>query len=753
VNVTVSQIPVTAAANPTSVCPGEAVSLSASATTGGTTNLATAFSNTNAYSIPDNNATGVSSPINVSGISPSTINSSTVVSVKVNIAHTYTGDIQLMLISPSQNSIILSNRRGGSGDNYTNTVFTASASLFISSGTPPFTGSYKPEGSFNNLTGNVNGTWLLKVVDLSANDVGTIQNWTLTLNNVVPTTVSYAWTSNPAGFSASGASVTAFPQSNTTYTVTATESGTGCQNSQSVAVTMNSSINVTTNTPSAICGGGSATINASGATSYSWSPATGLNTTIGSSVIATPAQTTTYMVVGTQGSCTDTAYVTVTVASTPTSPASFSGNLSGCAPFTTTYTTSAVSGATSYLWTVPTGMNITSGNGGASVSVSASASLTGSVCVSAVNACGTSTSRCSTVTVLAGAPVAPSSMTGNLSACPNDVFQYTCSTVGGATAYNWTVPANTTILSGAGTNSISLLYNTGFTGGTLSVSASNSCGSSTVLSRTITLNTPTTPAAIIGPASGVCRGIHTYSVTAVTGVGYTWTMPTGASILSGQGTASIQVQFSTSFSKGTISVRATNGCGTSTSRSLSVSAATVIPGVINGPATVCKGASGVLYSVTPVYGATSYNWTLPTGGTFVSGQGTASISVNFSLSAASGYVRVNSSNACGTSSYQRKSITLTTCPRISDETSLPMELNLVPNPASDLVELRFVANQGESAQITINNVIGQEVFSSQATAEQGLNTLSIDLRKFHRGVYVVSLRLAEEVQSKRLVVE
>jgi hypothetical protein len=184
-----------------------------------------------------------------------------------------------------------------------------------------------------------------------------------------------------------------------------------------------------------------------------------------------------------------------------------------------------------------------------------------------------------------------------------------------------------------------------------------------------------------------------------------------------------------------------------------VNAAVSIPGVISGPSTICKGAAGIAFSVAPVYGATSYNWTGPSGATFASGQGTAAVSVNFSLSAASGYIRANASNACGASSYQRKSITLTTCPRVTDGASLPMELSLIPNPATDQVELRYNANEGESAHITVINVIGQEIYAGQTTAEQGINTLSIDLRKFHRGVYVVSLRLAGEVQSKRLIVE
>ncbi|HSK11996.1 MAG TPA: PKD domain-containing protein, partial [Phnomibacter sp.] len=53
-----------------------------------------------------------------------------------------------------------------------------------------------------------------------------------------------------------------------------------------------------------ICVGESATLTASGATSYSWSPATGLNTTTGATVIATPVSNTTYTVTGTLGNCT-----------------------------------------------------------------------------------------------------------------------------------------------------------------------------------------------------------------------------------------------------------------------------------------------------------------------------------------------------------------------------------------------------------------------------------------------------------------
>ena len=68
--------------------------------------------------------------------------------------------------------------------------------------------------------------------------------------------------------------------------------------------------------PSAsIDAGDAVTLTASGACSYSWSPATGLNRTTGPSVMASPAATTTYTVVGTSatGQLSAPATVTVTV--------------------------------------------------------------------------------------------------------------------------------------------------------------------------------------------------------------------------------------------------------------------------------------------------------------------------------------------------------------------------------------------------------------------------------------------------------
>jgi hypothetical protein len=106
------------------------------------------FSNNNSFPIPDNNANGVSSPVVVSGINPSTILSTSLVQVTVNITHTYDANLVLYLVSPSGNQVILSKTRGGSGNNFTNTIFRMNAATAIGSGAAPFTGSFRPDGNF-----------------------------------------------------------------------------------------------------------------------------------------------------------------------------------------------------------------------------------------------------------------------------------------------------------------------------------------------------------------------------------------------------------------------------------------------------------------------------------------------------------------------------------------------------------------------------------------------------------------------------
>ncbi len=72
-------------------------------------------------------------------------------------------------------------------------------------------------------------------------------------------------------------------------------------------------------------------------------------------------------------------------------------------------------------------------------------------------------------------------------------------------------------------------------------------------------------------------------------------------------------------------------------------------GAITGQTTICGTPSNVMYSISSVSGATSYNWTAPPGASIVSGQGTTTIAINYNTGSSSGNVSVSASNgSCST---------------------------------------------------------------------------------------------------------
>lgn len=903
--VTVTPISITANATPSAICPGETVALTSSASGSGTTNQQVAFTNNTALAIPDNNATGVSSSITVSGINPASLSTTSVVSVRLNITHPYVGDLLVQLTSPGGSTINLSNRRGGSGDNFVNTIFTASATTAIASGVAPFTGNFTPDAAFSALTGNINGAWSLKVIDQAAQDIGTLTNWTLTLNNQVASTMSYAWTSNPAGFTSSNQNTNVVPSVSTTYTVTATQSGTGCTGSTTVAVNVGGNLNVTTNTPAAICAGGSTTLIASGATTYSWSPSLGLSSTTGASVIANPATTTTYRVIGFNGGCADTAFVqvvvnplplvsggadvsicqgttttlnasgassyvwspstglntttgstvianpattttyqvtgttngcsasdlvvvtvnakpivtvntpavlctgqvatltasgadsynwspstglsattgstvnaapltstsytvigtnvagctnsatiTVDVQASPSSPIEILGNSFNCLPLNTTFAILAVPNATSYTWLVPNNVVLSGGQGSTQILVNGTASVNGSVCVTANNVCGSSAQICKPINAQTSVPGTPSVISGVSRVCPGDVVTFTSATPARAAFYTWTMPTGMNILSGSTSNIVSVQVTAAFTGGTVSVVAGNGCGNGGVRTKTITLNTPSTPGTINGNVYGVCNTTQTYSVTNTAGITYNWVVPANASILSGQGTSSISVAFNSAFRVGDFTVTASTNCGTSAQRLRTVRAVPNSPTAVSGLTSVCTGQTGVTYSVANVFGATGYTWTVPSGATIVSGQGSNTITVNFGANSVSGSVSVKSTNACGTSGNRTLAVTINACPKIADFTNIgTTNLNLVPNPARNYVEVVYNSIAKGKGVLSITNILGQVQYTQAITSEEGTNNYMIDLRKLVSGVYFLGIEQEGKTITRRLIID
>jgi len=116
--------------------------------------------------------------------------------------------------------------------------------------------------------------------------------------------------------------------------------------------------------------------------------------------------------------------------------------------------------------------------------------------------------------------------------------------------------------------------------------------------------TPPAPASIIGSSSFCQTSSANFSINPVVGAtSYTWSVPVGSTINSGQGTTSINVTFGNA--SGNISVTANNSCGSSLPTILAV----IInpnPTVIatSSSATVCAGTSVTLTGG----GASTYTW-------------------------------------------------------------------------------------------------------------------------------------------------
>lgn len=151
--------------------------------------------------------------------------------------------------------------------------------------------------------------------------------------------VTYQWTpvvglSNPSIANPVSTLTYTGPSSDTVYTYyLAASLGSNCFNTDSVKITVRRKPIVSINPSSAqICIGNGIILTASGADTYTWAPAAGLNNANTGTVTANPATTTTYTVTGTlTNGCTDDEPVTVTVY--PDAEANFiTGDTVKCTP-------------------------------------------------------------------------------------------------------------------------------------------------------------------------------------------------------------------------------------------------------------------------------------------------------------------------------------------------------------------------------------------------------------------------------------
>jgi len=136
--------------------------------------------------VPDNNTAGARDTIRMIGNQGCAVCD---VNVKIDtFPHTWISDMQFKLTHNGATNVNLFLNRGGSGDNIIGCTFNDSAANPISGGTPPFTGSFRPEqplSAYN--TQSPAGSWEIFMIDQFAGDLGFLKAWCMIISYSCPT--------------------------------------------------------------------------------------------------------------------------------------------------------------------------------------------------------------------------------------------------------------------------------------------------------------------------------------------------------------------------------------------------------------------------------------------------------------------------------------------------------------------------------------------------------------------------------------
>ncbi len=200
-------------------------------------------------------------------------------------------------------------------------------------------------------------------------------------------------------------------------------------------------------------------------------------------------------------------------------------------------------------------------------------------------------------------------ITGPAAVCENSSANvYT--TEAAMTAYVWTIVGGT-IDSGNGTNSVSVTWNTSGPQ-TISVSYTNGngCGAAIPSPYAVTVNALPVPS--ITGAATVCNGTSGIYSTEGSMSNYVWTISAGGTITNGQGTESIDVDWTVNGPQIiTVTYTDGNGCDAATPTPTTVTVVDLPTPTITGDAVVCEGHT---ITYTTEGGGNNYDWQI-VGGT------------------------------------------------------------------------------------------------------------------------------------------
>ncbi len=351
-----------------------------------------------------------------------------------------------------------------------------------------------------------------------------------------------------------------------------------------------------------------------------------------------------------------------------------------------------------------------------------------------------------TVQEAVSAPGTAGPVTGPVAVCKNATESYSVGVIAGATSYVWTVPSGATIMTGQGTTSVSVLFGASAVSGDISVYGTNSGGNGAPSSKTITVNSaPTQTSSIAGNGIPCQASSQLYSVTNQSGVTYSWSVPAGSVITSGQGSNSINVTVGAS--NGNITVIPSNSCGNgaSTSFPLAVGLLPSIPSAPDGPSMVnLQNTTASDYTTSA--GADSYLWQLtPASAGSISGT-TAIATVTWST----GYtgvaeITVKGLNSCGESVSSAAKSTQVLNTTSVDENSAA--IRVISAGSNGFITIQMNTNASQASVLLLD--ISGKVLCNTRIPGQGTHQIGQNLKA---GVYLLVVEAGTSILKKKILV-
>jgi subtilase family serine protease/thiamine pyrophosphokinase len=525
-----------------------------------------------------------------------------------------------------------------------------------------------------------------------------------------------------------------------------------------------------------ICSGTSTTLTASGAATYSWSPAEGLSATSGATVTASPTTTTTYTVTGTANGCTATNTVTVEV--TPSVTPSVSISSSGCPSTTLTFTATPVNGGSAPVieWYVDnsmvhTGASYTLNNATNGTQVFAKLTSNATCASPAAVTSSTITVDCipvpPTIDLVATGSVTPTNVivgntaeasftisnTGNTDAPASKVAFYVSADAALTPGLNGDLPLGSynlaTVPAGGSLGPVtrSIPIPCTFTPGNYYIFMVAD-GEGTIAETNEGNNTISTMVTVqpfditvTAAANTVCAGSST-TLTASGGTTYTWSPAATLNATTGASVTATPANTTTYTVTGTA-----NGCSSTKTVSVQVTPAVVPAITISNSG--CP-TNTIVFNSTVTNGGTApvVDWyvndtKVGTGSSYTMNNATNNTPV---------YAKLTSNAACASP----QTVTSTTITVNCITTSIPNidgveEVTVLPNPTKGALAVRLKLNTAKVVSFRVSDAQGREVYRRGAQRINGTTTQVIDLHKEAAGIYYLQVQVGAQTFTEKIV--